>query len=126
MTMQPVYPDESRFEFDKADRMRRALRMSRVSVGAMADHLRVDRNTISNWINGRSNPRQRDLRDFALRTGFPVEWLETGAVAEPGTDPDGGGVTGRYRKSHRSKNHPDGRLTDRRSLSGTAQRRAAA
>lgn len=60
--------------------------MSGVGVQEMATHLRVDRNTVSNWINGRANPRDRDLRDFALRTGFPAEWLETGVLP---TDDDG-------------------------------------
>lgn len=75
MTMQQA------LEFDKADRMRRALRVSGVSVQEMAEFLRVSRNTIGNWINGRAEPRPRDLIDFADKTGVPVSWIETGSIA---------------------------------------------
>lgn len=71
-------------DFDQADRMRRALRVSGVSVQEMADHLRVTRNTIGNWINGRSEPRSRDLQDFASKTGVPEKWITTGTNHKPG------------------------------------------
>lgn len=74
--------NKSSLEFDLADRMRRALRVSDVSVQEMADYMRVSRNTVGNWINGRNVPRWRDLRDFAERTGVPLEWLETGRLPE--------------------------------------------
>lgn len=74
--------NKTALEFDMADRMRRALRISELSVQDMADYMRVSRNTVGNWINGRSVPRWRDLRDFAERTGVPLEWLETGSVPE--------------------------------------------
>lgn len=70
--------------FDKADRLRRALRVSGISVNDMADYLEVSRNTVTTWINGRHEPRRRDLAAFALRTGFPLEWLETGNAPRPG------------------------------------------
>ena len=63
--------------------MRRALRVSGVSVQEMADHLRVTRNTIGNWINGRSEPRTRDLQDFALKTGVPEKWIAIGTNGQP-------------------------------------------
>jgi transcriptional regulator with XRE-family HTH domain len=74
--------NKSSLEFDLADRMRRALRVSDVSVQEMADYMHVSRNTVGNWINGRNVPRWRDLRDFAERTGVPLEWLETGRLPE--------------------------------------------
>lgn len=80
MTLQPS-PSDPRFEFDRGDRMRRALRVSGLRVEEMAAHLEVSRNTVSNWINGRANPRDRDLKQFALRTGFPIDWLANGTVA---------------------------------------------
>lgn len=77
---------DHRFEFDLADRLRRALRVSGVGVQDMAEYLGVGRNTVSTWINGRIVPSRAMLRLFALRTGFPLEWLETGAAPSP----DGG------------------------------------
>ena len=79
---------DERLEFDRSDRIRRALRVSGVSVQEMADHLEVSRNTVSNWINGHSSPRPRDLRALALRTGFPFSWLETGEAPHDGGAPD--------------------------------------
>jgi transcriptional regulator with XRE-family HTH domain len=58
--------------------MTKALRYSGVGVQEMADHLDVSRNAVSSWINGRNEPRRRDLRDFALRTGYPLSWFEKG------------------------------------------------
>ncbi len=76
-------------EWDLADRMSKALRVSGVKVGDMADYLGMSRASVSNWINGRITPDKRTLRLFALRTGAPFEWLSTGA--EPsGMGPDDG------------------------------------
>lgn len=80
---------DERLTFDKADRMRRALRVADIGVGEMADYLQVSRNTVTAWINGRNEPRRRDLAAFALRTGFPVKWLETGESPDDGGSPDG-------------------------------------
>ncbi|WP_373557869.1 helix-turn-helix domain-containing protein [Microbacterium sp. SZ1] len=67
-----------RFEFDQADRIRRAMRVAGVGVTDLADALQVNRNTVGNWINGHNAPRRRDLMAIAMRTGFPLSWLETG------------------------------------------------
>ncbi len=80
----------TRLEFDLADRMRRALRVSDLGVQEMADYLGVARNTVSNWINGRIVPNKQSLRLWAMRTGVPLAWLETGEVVTG----DGGPETG--------------------------------
>jgi transcriptional regulator with XRE-family HTH domain len=81
--------DWSRLEFDMPDRMRRALRISGVSAGDMAEYLGVRREAVSTWLSGRINPRKSTLRLWALRTGVPLEWLETGQVPDDGPAPDG-------------------------------------
>jgi DNA-binding transcriptional regulator YiaG len=83
MTMNAQTGYDERLEFDLADRMRRALRVSGVSVEEIADYLGVARGTVSTWINGRIVPRKSTMRLFALKTGVPLEWLETGAQGEP-------------------------------------------
>ena len=65
-------------EFDLADRMRKALRTSGVSVQDMADYLGVARNTVSTWINGKITPSVQTQRLWALRTGTPYEWIHDG------------------------------------------------
>ena len=79
-------------DFDVADRMRKSLRVSEVSVQEMAEYLGVQRNSVGRWINGHVNPSRQTLRLWALRTGVPFEWLETGRDARnPRPDgPDGG------------------------------------
>ena len=85
MSIQSVV--DQRLNFDMADRMRRALRVSGISVKTMAEELQVSRNAVTNWINGHNTPRRRDLVGFALKTGFPVSWIENGTL----NGPDGGG-----------------------------------
>jgi transcriptional regulator with XRE-family HTH domain len=75
-------------EFDRADRMRKALRVSGISVQEIADYLGVARNTVSTWINGRIDPSTQTVRLWALRTGVPYEWLQTGEIPDQG--PGGG------------------------------------
>ena len=70
-------------EFDQADRMRKALRASGVSVAEMADYLGVARESVGRWINGRTDPSIQTLRLWATRTGVSYEWIVSGrAVAE--------------------------------------------
>lgn len=95
MSLDPI--NDSRLTFDKADRIRRALRISGVGVQELAEQLEVSRGSVGNWINGHAEPRPRDLRQIALRTGFPYDWLDRG-VEPTELDPDGGTVTHRYHK----------------------------
>lgn len=74
--------------FDLADRMRKSLRHSDIGVQDMADYLGVSRNTVGRYVNGHNHPDRRTLLLWALKTGVPVEWLETGD--EPHS-PNGGG-----------------------------------
>ena len=67
-------------EFDLADRLRKSLRYSGLSVQEMADYLGVSRNTAGRWINGHFTPSRAEQIAWALRTGVPVEWLATGLV----------------------------------------------
>lgn len=80
---------DPRFEMDLADRMTKALRFSGLGVQEMAERLQVSRNAVSSWINGRHAPRPRDLKAFALATGYPVAWLETGEPPHDDGGPDG-------------------------------------
>lgn len=75
--------------WDLADRLRKSLRVSGVGVQEMADYLEVSRNTVSAWINGRTPPSGQSIRLWALRTGFPHDWLRDGV--EPANGPDDGG-----------------------------------
>ena len=62
-------------QWDTADRMRKALRESGMSVQQIADYLGVARNTVSTWINGRIEPSAQTLRLWAMVTGVNYRWL---------------------------------------------------
>ena len=66
------------YDFDLADRMRKALRVADLSVNEAAERMNVSRNTIGNWLSGRSKPGTEQLVVFAAVTGAPYEWLRTG------------------------------------------------
>lgn len=69
---------ESPWAFTFADQLGKALHVSGVSNQAMADALGVSRTTISNYTSGRTAPSKLQLKEWALKTGAPLEWLKTG------------------------------------------------
>lgn len=69
-------------QMDRVDRMHKAVRLSGLNVQEIAARLDVSRNTVSNWLNGHTEPRRRDLAAFALLTGVPAEWLRTGQTPD--------------------------------------------
>lgn len=79
MTLMPSGLDP-RLEFGRPDRLDKALKVAGLTSIEMAAHLGVSRTTISNYTNGRTEPSRSVLRDWALKTGVPLEWLETGTV----------------------------------------------
>jgi transcriptional regulator with XRE-family HTH domain len=87
-------------QFDMADRLRKALRVADLSVQDIADYLGVSRNTVSAWINGRTVPNKASLMLWAMRTGVPLEWLQTGE--SPGQGGPGPGARAASVKRSRS------------------------
>lgn len=78
---------DPRFDTDLSLRMYMALRFTGIGVQEIADRLQVSRNAVSSWINGRHAPRDRDLKAFALATGYPLRWLKTGEAPAPDEGP---------------------------------------
>lgn len=81
-----------RLSFNLGDRLAKSLRISGVSSQEMAATLRVSRNTVSNYIHGNTQIPYLALREWALRTGVPLEWLENGVLNDEspsGSDPEG-------------------------------------
>lgn len=72
-------------EWDVTDRLRKALKHAGLGPGDMAAELGVSRNTVTNYLNGHTRIPGPALRLWAMRTGVPREWLETGK------GPGGGG-----------------------------------
>lgn len=76
-------------EWDVTDRLRKALKHAELGPGDMAAELGVSRNTVTNYLNGHTRIPGPALRLWAIRTGVPREWLETGKG--PGGGGGGGG-----------------------------------
>lgn len=79
------------YDFDMADRLRKSVRHTDLSVEELAEELGYSRQSVSAWTSGRSTPRRSVLLAWSMRTGYDVGWLETGAA--PAGRPDGGPVT---------------------------------
>ncbi|WP_082156361.1 helix-turn-helix domain-containing protein [Cellulomonas sp. A375-1] len=71
------------------DRLRKAREAAGVSTAEFAEAIGVSRNTVTNYERGHVEPRPGALRLWALRTGVPLAWLQTGENPRPVT-PDGG------------------------------------
>lgn len=79
-------------QFNLADRLRKAREITGLDQAEFADELGVSRGTVSNNERGTVAPRQIVLKAWALRTGVPLKWLETGEA--PGATGPGGGASG--------------------------------
>lgn len=76
--MKPADPEQSPWSFGLSDRLAKAMSVAGMSNSEMADALDVSRNTITNYTSGRTKPSRLQIREWAVRTGAPLEWLETG------------------------------------------------
>lgn len=72
-------------------RLQRSLAHATMTTGDMADELGVARSTVSRWMNDHgSAPRAAFVKQWALRTGVPYEWLKDGETPNNGPNtPDG-------------------------------------
>jgi transcriptional regulator with XRE-family HTH domain len=82
--------EDPRFRMNKSDRINLALRRSGLTAQELAAKIDVSRSTLSTWITGKNSPRRKELAAFAMATGYPVKWLETGEA--PSQDGPGTGL----------------------------------
>ena len=66
-------------QWDRPDRMRKALRVAGMTSRSMALYLEVEERSVTRWLNGVIEPKRGILAAWSLRTGVPMEWIETGA-----------------------------------------------
>lgn len=77
-------------EWTRGDRLRKARETTGMTTRQFAEHIGVSQKTVTDAENDkRPNLRKILLNAWALGTGVPPEWLETGTV--PTSGPDGGG-----------------------------------
>ncbi|MDO5633294.1 MAG: helix-turn-helix transcriptional regulator [Micrococcus sp.] len=68
------------------DRLRKAREMTGLSQAQFAKRIEVSVGTIGNYEAGRRAPRAIVIRAWALATGVPRPWLETGEAPSPSGD----------------------------------------
>lgn len=61
--------------FTDADRIRKAVETSGLDVAVVGARLGKSRNTVSNWMHGRTTPDQANLRELARICGVSLDWL---------------------------------------------------
>jgi len=77
-------------EFTVGDRLRKARQHTGLEQAEFADELGISRGTVRNYELDRVAARKIVLKAWALRTGVPLEWLETGKSPRQDGGPDGG------------------------------------
>lgn len=70
-------------QFTMGDRLRKARELTDLDREQFAAELGVSRQTVGNAELDRVKPRKIMLRAWALRTGVPLVWLETGEAPRP-------------------------------------------
>lgn len=66
-------------EFHTGDRLAKALDVSGISVATMAIKLGVSRQTIGNYLSGRTHPKLAVIKVWADETGVDLGWLTEGS-----------------------------------------------
>lgn len=79
--------------FEMRHRLALALEWAHVPVSEMAEELGISRNTVGNYLAGRTVPSRAILRVWSLRCGVPFDWLLTGTIPKDGPDSGPGQVT---------------------------------
>lgn len=69
--------------FGRADRLAKAMRVRGLTNDDMAEALGVSSNTIGNYTSGRTTRISKlAMKEWAVRTGVPLQWLETGVFPD--------------------------------------------
>lgn len=71
-------------EWTMQDRLQKALDYASIHVQEMADHLGINRNTVGNYLSGRTKRVPKAVRmQWAMLCGVDYRWLDTGFGADP-------------------------------------------
>lgn len=79
-------------QFTMGDRLRKARSLTGLTVAEFAEKIGVSDRTINNAEGDKRAVRKITLNAWALATGVPVDWLETGHHPEGPGDPGSAGT----------------------------------
>lgn len=74
--------------WDLVDRLHKALRLGQCKPGEMTRILGVSPATMTNYLSGKTQPKDGMLRPWAFRCGVPFDWLAYGIEGDD-NGPDG-------------------------------------
>lgn len=77
-TATPYDDLQAALEFGLADRLAKSLQVSGITTAEIAEAVDCSLRTIGNYTSGRTRPGKLVMREWAARTGVPLQWLETG------------------------------------------------
>ena len=72
--------------FTVADRLRKAREVTGLDQAEFADRAGLSRTGVSKAERGESTPRRSTIKLWALASGVPLHWIETGEAPSPGGD----------------------------------------
>lgn len=73
-------------EWTLGERLEKSLKDAGLTPDDMALEMDVHRNTVGNWISGRTAIKKPALRIWAMRCGVPLEWLRSGSADAEASD----------------------------------------
>lgn len=79
-------------EWNLQDRLRKARESAGLDQAELADRIGVARTTVGHYERGLTTPKRPLLLSWALATGVPSDWLETGKESPDGDGSPGGVV----------------------------------
>ena len=82
--------------FTIGDRLRKARERTGLSQGDFAAEIDISPRSVSNYESEAVSPRKLVLKAWALRTGVPLEWIETGVTPENNGGGDGSSMVNIY------------------------------
>lgn len=78
-------------QFTIGDRLRKARETTGMDQAQFAEHIGVSRGSVSNYERDAGEKRRPIvLKAWAMATGVPLSWIETGIIETHPTPPDGG------------------------------------
>lgn len=75
--------------FTRGDRLRKARQLTGLTTREFADEIGVSQKSVTDAEGDRVTPRRITLMAYAMRTGVPIEWLETGQAPTMPSGPEG-------------------------------------
>jgi transcriptional regulator with XRE-family HTH domain len=107
------------------DLLRKAREHAGLEQMELAEELGISRATVSNYERGHVRPRKAVVMAWAMRTGVPVAWLQTGGNPRQGDGPDGGSTLPRLDSNQQPFGYTEAEVIELRPALALVEQEAA-